>query len=158
MLEAFQSARVGIPKAWTKLVTVGFGVLHEGHDPVLNLLHGRPPILRRGSASTSHRPGEIRGMVALGCRIPMRQLGMRMAVLPLAYQQRGRLGRVAIGSDDMRRLQGGVACASTLGLPTTPTDLGGATTVEIHVAVFGKFLVGVITVHDMTGHELVKQP
>lgn len=53
MFEAFLATRISISVTRSRFVTVGFGVLDKGHDPLLNLENGRSPAWGCGIASGS---------------------------------------------------------------------------------------------------------
>lgn len=53
MLEAFLATGISISVTRSRFVTVGFGVLDKGHDPLLNLEYGRSPAWGCGIASGS---------------------------------------------------------------------------------------------------------
>lgn len=53
MLEAFLATGISISVTRPRFVTVGFGVLDKGHDPLLNLEYGRSPAWGCGIASGS---------------------------------------------------------------------------------------------------------
>lgn len=55
MLEALLAAGVRETIAVSNLITAGLGVLHEGHDALLDLEHGRPSADLTGSGCGSSR-------------------------------------------------------------------------------------------------------